>query len=80
MNSENPGLDNNQDGPLEKTNLEETNQKETTSATTNEFPSFGWSSYAERVNGRFAMIGFTAVLLIEVLSREPFLQWAGLFK
>lgn len=50
----------------------------TTSATTSDKPAFGWSSYAERVNGRFAMLGFAAVLLIEALSGETFLHWAGL--
>jgi len=50
----------------------------TTSATTSEVPAFGWSGYAERVNGRFAMVGFLAVLLIEALSGETFLRWAGL--
>lgn len=49
-----------------------------TSATTAEVPAFGWSGYAERVNGRFAMVGFIAVLLIEALSGETFLRWAGL--
>jgi hypothetical protein len=49
-----------------------------TSATTGDVPAFGWSGYAERVNGRFAMLGFTAVLLIEALSRDTFLHWAGL--
>jgi hypothetical protein len=49
-----------------------------TSATTNDVPAFGWSAYAERVNGRFAMLGFAAVLLIEALSRDTFLHWAGL--
>ena len=29
-----------------------------TSATTKDVPAFGWSAYAERINGRFAMIGF----------------------
>ena len=48
------------------------------SATTSDFPEFGWSAYAERINGRFAMIGFTAVLLIEFLSNDAFLRWAGL--
>jgi hypothetical protein len=48
------------------------------SATTSDTPAFGWSSYAERVNGRFAMIGFAAVLLIEALSHDTFLHWAGL--
>ncbi|MBD2550794.1 high light inducible protein [Microcystis elabens FACHB-917] len=49
-----------------------------TSATTNEVPAFGWSGYAELVNGRFAMLGFVAVLLIEALSHDTFLHWAGL--
>jgi hypothetical protein len=49
-----------------------------TSATTGDVPVFGWSGYAERVNGRFAMVGFVAVLLIEALSGDTFLHWAGL--
>ena len=47
------------------------------SATTTDIPSFGWSGYAERVNGRFAMIGFLAILLIELISHSGFLHWAG---
>lgn len=50
----------------------------TTSATTTDIPAFGWSGYAERVNGRFAMVGFAAVLLTEALSGDTFLHWAGL--
>ena len=50
----------------------------TTSATTTDIPAFGWSGYAERVNGRFAMVGFAAVLLIESLCGDTFLHWAGL--
>jgi hypothetical protein len=49
-----------------------------TTPTTGVAPAFGWSTYAERVNGRFAMLGFAAVLLIEALSRDTFLHWAGL--
>ena len=48
------------------------------SATTTDLPAFGWSAYDERVNGRFAMLGFAAVLLIELISRDSFLHWAGL--
>ncbi len=51
-----------------------------TSATTEDEPAFGWSAYAERVNGRFAMIGFTGILIIEALSNQTFLQWSGLLK
>jgi hypothetical protein len=48
-----------------------------TSATTHDVPAFGWSAYAERVNGRFAMVGFAAILLVEALSGQTFLKWAG---
>ena len=49
-----------------------------TSATTGDVPAFGWSGYAERVNGRFAMVGFVAVLVIELIAGDTFLHWAGL--
>ena len=39
---------------------------------------FGWSSYSEITNGRFAMIGFIAILLIELFSQQSFLKWAGI--
>ena len=39
---------------------------------------FGWSSYSEKTNGRFAMLGFLAIILIELLSNQSFLQWAGI--
>ena len=39
---------------------------------------FGWSSYSELTNGRFAMIGFLAIVLIELFSKESFLKWAGI--
>ena len=39
---------------------------------------FGWSSYSEITNGRFAMIGFLAIIIIELLSQESFLKWAGI--
>ena len=38
----------------------------------------GWNNYAELTNGRFAMIGFIAILLIELISNESFLKWANL--
>ena len=40
---------------------------------------FGWSSYSEITNGRFAMVGFLAIILIELFSKKSFLNWAGLF-
>ena len=40
---------------------------------------FGWSNYAELTNGRFAMLGFLAIILIELFSQKSFLNWAGIF-
>ncbi len=39
---------------------------------------FGWSSYSEITNGRFAMIGFLTIILIELFSKQSFLKWAGI--
>ena len=39
---------------------------------------FGWSSYSEITNGRFAMIGFLAIIFIELFSKQSFLKWAGI--
>ena len=39
---------------------------------------FGWRSYSETTNGRFAMIGFLAIILIELFSKQSFLKWAGI--
>jgi len=39
---------------------------------------FGWSSYSEITYGRFAMIGFLAIILIELFSRQSFLKWSGI--
>ena len=48
------------------------------SATTNDIPEFGWSGYAERINGRFAMIGVISILIVEAFSKISFLEWAGM--
>ena len=69
------------DKDLQSTEPEQTDseiQNLSPSATTNDIPEFGWSGYAERINGRFAMIGLMAVLLIEALSKISFLEWAGI--
>ncbi|MGF1566891.1 MAG: chlorophyll a/b-binding protein [Nodosilinea sp.] len=41
-------------------------------------PSFGWNAYAERINGRFAMVGFIALLLLEWFTQQSFFTWLGL--
>lgn len=38
---------------------------------------FGFTEYAELLNGRSAMIGFTAVIIIELLTGKGFLQIIG---
>ena len=80
MTSNNQNLPNGMDDLNETSTIEENSkgQPEKSSATTPDFPSFGWSSYAERINGRFAMIGLMAVLLVEALNKISFLEWAGI--
>ncbi|NEQ23163.1 MAG: hypothetical protein F6K28_29215 [Microcoleus sp. SIO2G3] len=42
-------------------------------------PKFGFNDYAERLNGRAAMIGFVATLLIEYFTGQGLLEWLGLY-
>lgn len=41
-------------------------------------PSFGWNAYAETVNGRFAMVGFVGLLLLELITGQDLWTWLGL--
>ncbi|MGB3790237.1 MAG: chlorophyll a/b-binding protein [Phormidesmis sp.] len=41
-------------------------------------PGFGWTQYAEQINGRFAMIGFVALLILELVTKQDFFTWIGL--
>lgn len=41
-------------------------------------PAFGWTAYAEQINGRFAMIGFVGLLLLEVITKQGLLSWLSL--
>lgn len=43
-----------------------------------EQPKFGFNEYAERLNGRAAMIGFILIVIIEVLTGQGVLSWLGL--
>lgn len=50
-----------------------------TPETSNQFePAFGWTRYAELINGRFAMIGFVLLLLIEFFTHQDLFTWLGL--
>jgi hypothetical protein len=43
-----------------------------------EEPKFGFNEYAERLNGRAAMIGFMLTLIIEYSTNQGLLNWLGL--
>jgi hypothetical protein len=41
-------------------------------------PKAGFNDYAERLNGRAAMVGFVLVVLIELVTGKGILSWLGL--
>jgi|OM-RGC.v1.031319599 hypothetical protein len=43
-----------------------------------EDPKFGFNEYAERLNGRAAMIGFLLMVVIEYSTNQGVLSWLGL--
>jgi hypothetical protein len=47
-------------------------------ATSSVEPSFGWNVYSEQVNGRFAMVGFVLLLLLEFVTGQDLFTWLGL--
>jgi len=54
-----------------------TQQQPTVSPKVSE-PKFGFNEYAERLNGRAAMIGFALALAIEYATGQGLLSWLGL--
>ena len=75
----NSNTEKNQDNqPIEQEKTDSEIKNLSPSATTNDIPEFGWTAYAERINGRFAMIGLMAVLIVEAISKTSFLEWAGI--
>lgn len=43
-----------------------------------ERPKKGFNQYAERLNGRSAMVGIAALIVIELLTGKGVLTWLGL--
>ncbi|MBE9229382.1 hypothetical protein IQ264_28665 [Phormidium sp. LEGE 05292] len=56
-----------------------TTQPQPTTTPRLEEPKFGFNEYAERLNGRAAMIGFALILLIEYVTGQGLLSWLGLY-
>ena len=77
MNS-NQEQTNDENTDLEKIDSEEIKIDEQSIEIENNYK-FGWSNYSERTNGRFAMLGFLAIILIELINHKSFLNWIGIF-
>jgi succinate dehydrogenase / fumarate reductase, iron-sulfur subunit len=56
---------------FQRSNLDQTNVNQTE-------PKLGWNAYTEKINGRFAMVGFVVLLLLEALTHQTFWAWLGL--
>ncbi|NEO86626.1 MAG: chlorophyll A-B binding protein [Spirulina sp. SIO3F2] len=41
-------------------------------------PTFGFNDYAEKINGRFAMIGLVILLGLELITHQDLFTWLGL--
>jgi len=41
-------------------------------------PKMGFNAYAERLNGRAAMVGFIIAIAIEFVTHQGLLAWLGL--
>ena len=83
MNSKNEKKSINDESIIEKNSLkdkqiEDNDDKKDKIIIQNDELSFGWNQYAEITNGRFAMIGFIAIIIIELISHNSFFSWAGI--
>ncbi|SKB15813.1 conserved hypothetical protein [Planktothrix sp. PCC 11201] len=41
-------------------------------------PAMGWTRYAEQINGRFAMLGFVLLIVLEFFTHQDLFTWLGL--
>jgi len=55
-----------------------TTQLQPTTTPKLEEPKFGFNEYAERLNGRAAMLGFMLIVIIECVTGQGILAWLGL--
>jgi len=56
----------------------ETPEQHSESPASNPDPAFGWTPYAEQINGRFAMLGFAALVILELFTKQDLFTWLGL--
>ena len=83
MNSKNGKMSINDESIIEKNSLEDKKIKNNDDnndkiVNHNDELSFGWNQYAEITNGRFAMLGFIAIIIIELISQNSFFGWVGI--
>ena len=71
--SSNNNLENKEDDAINKNTVDLNKESDPS----NEY-NFGWNRYSEITNGRFAMLGFLSILIIEILSKKSFFSWAGI--
>ena len=76
MNS-NQDQDKEENNIIESLSSKDNNNNEQVIETEDQYK-FGWNYYSELTNGRFAMLGFLAIILIELFSQTSFLNWAGI--
>ena len=65
-------------GKMSKSDSTELSQTPSAESNDTGQPGFGWTLYAERIHGRFAMVGFLALLILEFFTRQDFFTWIGL--
>lgn len=63
---------------VQESSLQDSNVQGSDIQQTVQEPSFGWSTYAEQLNGRFAMVGFVTLLILELFTHQDFFTWMGL--
>ena len=71
-------MNNENSNPIEKKESSDEEKNHNSEESLDDQYSFGWSKYAETTNGRFAMLGLLAILIIEILSKKAFLTWSGI--
>lgn len=76
MSSETPTPETNL--PVTPTNSQPVNSPQSINQVPPPEPAFGFTAYAEQINGRFAMLGFMILLILELFTHQDLFTWLGL--